>query len=296
MTKKQIILISTLSVLTAIVLVLTILFAAVFCLRHVEVAFISEQDKQEMLSLYEDFNDQTIIDLANLNVGKSIFTQNTQQAQDNIESYKNNPYIKVTRITAKNINTFQIRLAVRHEMFSYNYLSKYYVLDDQLKVLRVETEKPEGLIEINPTQTNEVSKIETVTNILNVTNETDVCNFLARGYYQSIFTNLYSSMYSTVVIEDGETANYVDYKNINSVIKDVSFTMGYSYEKLILNVTLPQANFTIEIGKPNSNLQHKINSCFSLANNLIKEGKSIQTIRYYFNGNGGDVLDYVETT
>lgn len=298
MRKKQIVLISVLSVLAAIILALIVLFGAVFCLRHVEIAYLDNAE-QEIISLYPDYTEQAIVDLANLDVGKSIFTQNTDQAIKNIESCKDFPQLKVTRITAKNVNTFQIRLSVRHEMFYYNYLSKYFVLDEQLKVLKILTEKPENLIEINTTKTNEINKAETINNIFNVTNETDICNFIGGEYYQNLFLNLYSSIYSTVTIENEGTSTFVDYKNIATILKDVSFTVGYAYDNLVLNVNLPNEadgfNYRIEIGKPSVNLQNKIYSCFYTANWLAKQQLNNQTIRCYYNTNGAEVVDYLAT-
>ena len=185
-------------------------------------------------------------------------------------------------------------------MFYYNVSDRYFVLDEDLKVLNVVNTKDElneGLIKINPVKLSESSNEPVTTNILGADINTKTNNFIGNEY-KNIFPNLYKAIYNTVKLDkDGEMA-FVDREDIKQLVSEVSFKVGYAYERLVLSVNYPQGeqsySYTIDIAKPNENLQSKINWCFSSIPELIKHDKHGGTIRCYYDDAGKEICKYFD--
>ena len=217
---KRIVLISVLSVVLALVILLAVLFGAVFVLRNQSVSFLTELDKAEIYTKYPECESK-IINFANFKLNKSIFNQDKERAKQNIENEFT--YVKVTNISFLNANTIDIQLRARYEMFYYNVSDKYFVLDEDLKVLNVVNTKEElrdGLIKINPVKFSETTNEPISTNILGADINTTTNNFIG-GDYQSIFSNLYKAIYSTVKIEKSGEQTYVDREDIKQLLKEI---------------------------------------------------------------------------
>ncbi len=307
--KKRVITISIIStILLAIIITLAVLFGAVFCLKHQNVVFVSDEDKAEILLQYNEITNeetiaQDIIKTAKLKANQSIFKQNIALATQNIE--KAYPYIKVSKITAVSINTFEIRLKARYEMFCYKLAeNKFLVLDEDLKVLKIEDTQKEGLIFIKSEKVKETLNKDNLFNVeeisknfLNVSDSVEEGDFVGTEYYQNIFSNLYASIYKTVKLKDEEgNLNYVERGDIKNLIESVEFKLGYSYERMVLTLNYScqneSYNFVLDIVKPNENLEHKINLCFSSLPTLIENGKQSGTLRYYYNENHEEVCEF----
>ncbi len=311
MNKRRIILISVFSLLLAIVITLVVLFNAVFVLREQTITYLSEVDKAEIQRQYPELTDSEILKHTNFQLKKSIFSQDKENAKNSIE--QEYAFIKVVNISAVSINKIDIQLKARYKMFYYNIQDKYYILDEDLKVLRkgdnLEADE-QNLIKIEPVKnqvTNE--KTEKLTdNLLNVTEHTKQNEFIG-VHYQAIFANLYNSIYKNVTIqkqvdEDLEQA-YLEREDIKDLLSEVSFKVGYAYERLILNVHYTKGeqkyDYTIDIGKPDDRLEYKIRYCFSAIptllddeTNIDEEKRSNGTIRFYFDEKGQDICCYFD--
>lgn len=272
MSKAKIILIS---VLVGLIAVIAVLFGAVFCLRQEEVVITTNEANIEI-------NSEQIIKTAGLKHGTSIFMLDKESAINNIE--KSYPYLKVVQVKTVSVVKIQIYVRSRVEMFYANNLNKYYVLDEELKVLRVlETGFDEGIEdELN-------SLIELKLDNLGITSNTVAGDILSTDYYRQVMSNLYTSIYKTVKLDinsDGET-EYLSRADITNLIDSVEFDVGYSldgeYVRIILHMN---SGVKIDIGKPEENLEYKINFCFSAYNKLTETEKQSGRIKYYYTADG----------
>lgn len=128
--KKNKSLIIILSVFAFIVL-LVVLSSTVFCLKNVELNFLSNT-----INLTEKSDD--ILASGEFKFNQSIFFANKSQYKQNLE--ENNPYIKIVNIETIFPNKLRINAVERNELlalkgYENNEFKGYMILDDSLKVL-----------------------------------------------------------------------------------------------------------------------------------------------------------------
>ncbi len=272
MSKTKIAIIST---VVGILAIIAILFGVVFCLRREEVVVVNNEANIEISS-------DEIINSAGLKHGTSIFMLDKDTAINNIE--KEFPYIKVIQIKTVSVIKVEIHVRSRVETFYVQNQNKYYILDEELKVLRIlETGIDENIEE---TLNNLI-----VLNLsdLGITSNTVVADFLSTEYYRQVINDLYGALYSTAMLDldsDGQT-EYLSRADIIDVIDSVEFDVGYSLDEAYTRVILNLNNgFKIDIGKPEENLSYKVNVCFSAYNKLSEEQKATGSIKYYYTAEG----------
>lgn len=260
MTKKQII---TISLLTGLLALIIILFSAVFCLRNQYVSWIVSDEQRT--SYTTTISNQDIKNAAGLKNGSGIFTINKNNAIDKLESTY--PYLKVIQIKTESLVSIKFVLRERIAMYYTTFDSKYYIMDEDLKVLEIETLVPTDLTEIKQ-------------DILNVTQNTKKCDFLGDDFYKDTLYNLFISVYEAVKIED----NYLTRAEISELITYVDFDMEYTLKgsyKIIELTT--KYGIKVSIGKPTNDLKYKINVCFSyIEQELSDEEKTSGEVRCYY--------------
>lgn len=233
-----------------------VLFGFVFCVRKQTVSFVSE------MSLTE----QDVLNTASIKNGKPILLLDKESATNKLEAIY--PNLKVVQI--KTISLFEIEIVVR-ERFPLFYIEKddkYYVLDEELKVLDILETQPTNLIN--------------VTNQFNISTDTKKADFVGSELEREITYNLFVSVYTFVVGTEGKQARE-DMANIIS-------TVCLESDKLTIKT---KEDVTIEILKPNIELGDKINICFSAIEELTPEQKGKTTIKILYNAEGTEYKGYV---
>ena len=281
MTKKAKII--TISIVLSILALILILFGAVFCLYKQDVVFIGDRTSTI------DITNEEIIESAGLKKGRPIFSLDKETAMNNIE--RTYPYLKVIQINTVSAIRIEISVRERYEMY-YTYsdsTKKYYVLDEELKVLRMSDIEPIGITKLESSILG-----EDMLDILGVTSNTIVSDFLSTENYRGITYNLFVSMYNTVMIDDAGTDRYVDREDIKSLITKLQFAKGYTLEETYDRVILNLSNgFIIDIGKPQENFQDKVNICFSALDTLIENGETSGTIKYTYLDDGTERINFI---
>lgn len=281
MTKKAKII--TISIVLSILALILILFGAVFCLYKQDVVFIGDR------SSTIDITNEEIIESAGLKKGRPIFSLDKETAMNNIE--RTYPYLKVIQINTVSAIRIEISVRERYEMY-YTYsdsTKKYYVLDEELKVLRMSNIEPIGITKLESSILG-----EDMLDILGITSNTIVSDFLSTENYRGITYNLFVSMYNTVMIDDAGTDRYVDREDIKSLITKLQFAKGYTLEETYDRVILNLSNgFIVDIGKPQENFQDKVNICFSALDTLIENGETSGTIKYTYLDDGTERINFI---
>lgn len=134
--KKMIII---LSVLLALLITVVILMFTLFSLKNVELNF-----KTETLNVTEEMKDEIQAEV--LKTGGSVLFVGKEKIIKDLE--KKFPYIKIVNIETQIPNKFVIHCLEREELFAVQSQGKTYFLDEEFKILRIESssyESQEGM-------------------------------------------------------------------------------------------------------------------------------------------------------
>lgn len=270
--KKKII---SISIISAILITIGLLFGVVFCLRGQAVIIVGDSPI--------GVTKEEIISTAGLKNGKSIFFLNKDKATENIE--KKYPYIKVVQIKTSSIQNIEIVVRKRFETYYYERSltetsSAYYILDEELKVLNITDEKPLNLMQIDNS-----------TNMCN--SDTLVSDFVGSELQKTALKNLYIGMYSAVRVGEGDDEHYVEREEMSSIVKSISFDKGYSltreYDILVLNTV---EGAIIKIWDPTNEATRKINIGFSALKNVaVDKVTGIISVGYDLNNKETVIYD-----
>ena len=126
------------SALLIVLITLIILMFTLFSLKNVEVEM-----ETEFLNVSKEMQEEI---KSEIQTGGTVFFKNKEDAVKNIE--KKYPYAKVVNIETVIPNKFIIHIAERQEVYSITSNGKKYVLDNELKVLRI-AEDLTGTVELN---------------------------------------------------------------------------------------------------------------------------------------------------
>ena len=292
--KKKVVIISIVCSIVAILALTAIVIGAVFRVNKFNVEWVGDRITIETDEGELPLTDKQVFDASGIKKGCSTLFLNKESAKNKIES--SYPYIRVLQIRITGARTLEFRLTARHEMFYYSTKNDgyYYILDEELKVLdkvvKTELERVENLVEIKPTFSylDEKSDEQQLTNLLGTTSNTKPCDFLGNENYRGIFNSLYVAMYKTLLVnEDGslwlnnttETnveellesnqIRYFERADINKVLQSVEFKTGYTLSNRYLRLVLhTKAGVEVDIAKPETDLEYKINNCFSIVSML----------------------------
>ncbi len=281
MTKKAKII--TIAIVLSILALILILFCAVFCLYRQDVVFIGERNNTVKIT------DEQIIETAGFRTGRSIFSLDKDKAIENIE--QTYPYLKVVQINTVSAIRIEIRVRERYEMYyaADEINQNYYILDEELKVLQITDFEPTGITKLESSLLG-----DTNIDILGITGNTVVSDFIANTHFRSLTDNLFVAMYNTVMIEEDGVDRYVTRDDIKTLVTYVQFARGYtlqeSYDRIIITTS---RGFIIDIGKPDSNLENKVNICFNAIDALIERGESGGTIKVTYLDNGEERYNFI---
>ena len=127
-TKKIIISLTTILFFVGILIVLSF---TVFSLKKVELNF---KTSHSQISVTEE----EIVDGGDFGYGQSVFFHNKKQYIEKIESI--DPYIQVINIETVFPSTFVVHIAQRQEVYSIKIDDKYFIVDQNLKILKIESD------------------------------------------------------------------------------------------------------------------------------------------------------------
>jgi hypothetical protein len=170
-------------------------------------------------------------------------------------------------------------------MFYVDHEDNFYVLDEDLKVMRIVaktfevdqvTNTPEDLINISG-------------DIASLKESTQVCDFVGTEFQKTVTSNLYSSVVSVVTKQNGDEEEYFNRADMINAISEISFEQFNTFNKLVVRTS---KGVVLDIEKPTHNLQHKINICFSTIkeflnseDQLVKDKASSGTIKVFYDEN-----------
>ncbi len=253
----------TLSIFLLLVITIALLFGFVFRLRQIDIVG----------DLPDGVTAEQVKSNCRLKYGESIFMLDKDSSTNKLE--KLYPYIKIEQIKTVSVLKVEIIVSTRQPLFETHYANNYLVLDKQLKVLSI-AEESQNLINID-------------SKLLNISVNTVAGESVDKQNLSLVTNNLYYSLLNTVKIED----NYVEYNDILTLITDVKLDTGYTkterYTRLILKTSY---GVTVDIGKPEQDLQNKINLCFGAIGGLSPEEKASGTIKYYYLSDGTATCGY----
>ncbi len=259
----------TISIVSAILAIVLILFCAVFRVRYQTIDFVGERVVTNTITNKE------IKSSANIKNGSSIFLIDKDSATNNIESTY--PYLKVIQIKTKSVITIQFRLRERVPMYYAEFNANYYIMDEDLKVLDISTTQP------TMTRLNIDS--------LDIDSDTKAGDFVGSKYEQQVMSSLFIAMYNVAKIND----EYLDRDDIKTFMLDISFDKGYtlskSYNRLIVTTSY---GVKLDIAEPNKDLEHKVNVLMSAFNELTDTQKSSGILKYYFSSTDEAKAGYFE--
>ncbi len=258
-----------------------ILFGTVFCLRSQTVTVLGETPV--------DISREDIISAAGFKHGESIFMLDKTSAINNIEDKFS--HIKVVQIKTTGLTKVEIRIRARHEMFYTEYNKNYYVMDEELKVLNIIEEAPEGETSKKPTNLIEIP----ATN-LNINTSTLKCDFVG-GKSQEVICEFYHSIINNVKnINDGEKEYYTR-ADVKDIVKKVELVHYNSFTKIVIQT---KYGVVLDIENPTENLTDKMNVCLStiktflLSPDMETQIKAQEgTIKIYYDLNNNQVSVYI---
>lgn len=268
MKKKGII---SLSIIVVLIVLTGVLFGTVFCLRKQNVVVLG--DNSPIVSK------EDILKVAKLKNGQSIFMIDKETAINNIESEF--PEIKVIQIKTTSIDEIKIYVRARHEMFYTEFNDKYYVLDEDLKVLRIIEESEEGQASNEPTNLTQIEN-----GVLNINSSTKICDFVGSDYQKKTTYELCKAVTNNVKTKQGENKEYYTRADMCDILKVVEFEEFKTFNKIIITT---KYGVKLDIENPTKNLADKINICFSTIRALISEGDNREqsgTIKIYYDLEG----------
>ena len=262
-------------------LLFTILFGAVFRVRDIKWVYGEDfKYKNQIVEIHS---------ASKLKKNTSMFDVNRNQIALNIE--KNYPYTKAN-VNISGFTSVKITLSNREELYYFVQEAKYYILDEDCKVLNITNE------------VSEANKYILLTDVFSATENTIAGEFLNNNYTK-ICKNLYNALYSNAMLEmdinnDNENEQvYFDRLIMLDVIKGVSFKKVADFngkmDKLVLTTRF---GVDITIIEPSMDLDKKVNMAFSALRKLQQEDStldssgSINVIYSYNQGSRTTICEY----
>lgn len=258
MTKRSIII--TTSIILGILVVITILFGAVFRVRKVKVDFTQD--------FYYKAQINEIISVSNIKKGEGIFSVDTTKAKENIE--KEFPYARVDGVNLTSFISVTISLSTRQPLYYAVQEGIYYILDEDCKVLDIINDREEA------------EKYIWLENAFEIGQDVEVGDFL-NGNNSSACTKLYLALYSNATLKLRDVDNdgildehYLEREDMLNVLDSVEFATpvdDLTYGKIDKIILTTSSNYgvKIEITDTSRQLDLKVNMAFSALRKLIEE-------------------------
>ena len=250
MTKRKFI--TIISILLLVVALNIAMFGFIFRLKHQKVTFVGAEDINT--------NKTEIIKVGNLKKNASILLIDKNEAINNIESKF--PDIKVVQIKTTGVQTIQYVLRLRHETYYIETFSSFYVLDEEMKVLKIIDKRD------NPDY-NASKLVKLTSNEIEITASTNVCNFVGTDEQRMIYENIYNSIIRVATKEvNGQV--YFERDDFLNNIKEIDYQKFSSFDKIIIQTN---DGVKLDIENPAQDLERKINICFATINKFKSEDK-----------------------
>lgn len=252
-----------LSIVLCLIVLIGVLFGAVFCLRNQKVVAVGET------ALNHTANE--ILKAGDLSYGQPIFMINKEKAIKKIES----TYADVKVVQIKTTSLFDIEIIVRTRvaMAYAEFNEKYYLLDEELKVMEIlekaETSEPTHLTNIK----SELLKIDA---------KTAVCDFVGNAFQTNAFYNTYNAMINTFQKDGAEGKEYFDREDVQEMIRNIEFEQHKTFNKVIITT---KYGVKLDIENPNQNLTNKMNVCYATIEDFIAKSNNKEksgTIKIYY--------------
>lgn len=275
MTKRSVIIWS--SVLLGIVALFTILFGVVFRVRKIEFSYADD------FCYKTQIND--IASCSGLKKGGMIFALDRDKVEKDIE--KNFPYARVESVNITSLTKVEVKLSSRKPLYYQAENEKYYILDEDCKVLNIITdiEQAKQYILLNQ--------------VFNLGDTVEVGDFVKTGRAK-VCTSLYNSLYSNAVLNIGGQDKYLEREDMCTYVKIIKFGQVAELNGKVDVIYLTTSyGCTISITEPSVNLDLKINMAFSALRTIIEQdatdGTNLQAsgtivVRYAYDVNGNITL------
>lgn len=285
MSKKGLII--TTSILAVLLVIATILFGAVFCLRR---QYITPLNTETFTFIDNDrvtqtISTQQIIDATGFKKGNPIFTLDKAKAKANIEEAF--PSLKVVNIKTKSVISVEIVVKQRKAVYyaDAHFAGEevgYYLLDEDLVVID------------NTTNSEDIKNCTKITidglsiNSINIVRYTH----LTEEWIQNITDELLDAVCDTVKITkqddtvivdtNGEYVNEEDFSKLVNSVKLVKAKAPAGIDTELKNriekmywLVISYNDYTIKILRPEDNLKTKINACYNAISSLSEDNKTI---------------------
>ncbi len=249
MTKRAVIITS--SILLSLIMIITILFGVVFRVRDIDV--VTSEDFKYKSQTAEILRD------SKLRKNSSIFSVDRDEMASNIE--KEWAYARA-RVNLSNFTSVKITLSNREPLYYLVQDAKYYILDEECKVLEITN------------NADLATQYILLNNVFEVTEKTSAGEFLSNKY-SSVCEDLYDALYSSAVLnleaEDGTFEDrHLSREDMIEVINSLKFTqvseLKGKVDKLIM---ITSYGTTISIIDPQQDMDLKVNMVFSALRTLI---------------------------
>lgn len=265
--KKRIIVSS--SIIFLVVSLIGLLFGVVFSVRKMNVSVVNGA-----ISV----SNRDIVASSGIKHGTPIFFLDKNKAIDKIE--KSYPYVKVVQIRTTNPITLEFVLTERKPLYYTQIDGKYFVLDEDLKILSVEETLP-ALIKIDAEN-------------LKINSNNKKCDFVGTGQQKIAYKAFYIGMYSTG-FKDGKDIKYFERIDMIDKVAEIKIQKGYSpTAELTRLIVVTKEGIEFDIIEPNINIDYKMNICWATVEKFKEDSKDTSkgTIKIYYNLKGKLVTAY----
>lgn len=282
------------SVILTIIVVIIILMFTLFSLKSVELSF-----KTETLNITAEQTEQ--IEQKTLSYGGSVLFINKDKIVSELE--KEFPYLKIVNIETQIPDKFVIHCAEREELFSIESNGKYYVLDEELKILSISNSPDESLVsfEFEGIDYNEQTGQYFATKLNLNLSSAETGQFLTLGSSQSSYFADKMQTISTSVLTAFEQNNR-DISYVKSQFEQ--FEIFYRPEQVsetnyIWRTCLrlvDRSGFEYQIVDADINLSEKISVLYSALTAAANEPSLLEGtyLMVYQNANGDFAYSFVE--
>ncbi len=252
-------------IILAFIVLMVILSSAIFCVRNVELNFLSE-------TINLTGQNEQILASGGFKMGKSVFFCNKNEYIKNLE--ENNPYIKVLNIETIFPSTLRVNAIERNELlcikgYEDNSLKGYMILDDELKVLN-----------------NQTSYQNTYLNSIFVNVEGEYFENVLAG---QVLNNDYSNILKSLSVE--LLAYRSDVRVLKSEFKEIDLSQNATTKELNITIKM-RTGAEIVLQNANNRLMGKFMLALSTYDN--ETNKSNIKIVVYEN-NDGEIVGYKTT-
>ena len=242
MTKKK--LVTIISILFGIIVLNIVMFGFIFRLKNQKVVVVGGCE----ISIQES----EIIEIANIKNNSSTFLIDKDKATENIEL--NFPDIKVIQIKTTGIQSIEFVLRARHATYFIENYTSYYILDEELKVLKV-------IQKLDNPNYNSGNLIRIESDEITISSFVKAGNFIGTEVQQQIYESFHNEILNVAIKQVDNEEKYFERQDVLDFVTAVKYEKLNSYDKIVVKTS---DGVKLDIENPSENISNKINICFSL--------------------------------